>query len=178
MVLDLPGFKSPLGQRDVRETSQSNVVTENFNTTDFLVASNIVNLKNKTSYWSCSATAFHALLPDVDDIHYGMNTGDLTADAAINNDTLQAPVNLPNGAVITGVIVYGSDGTNAVSLFRKTLNAAGSTLEMASTSINTEDTTISNATVDNSTYGYFLEVEHGNADVLYGARVTYTTDYD
>ena len=50
---------------------------------------------------------------------------------------------------------------------------------MATAAVDTEDTTISNATIDNSTYGYFFVVTNGDVgDEIHGARITYTTDYD
>jgi len=50
---------------------------------------------------------------------------------------------------------------------------------MASATVNTADATISNATIDNQNYAYNLMVSElvGNDDI-YGARITYTTDYD
>ena len=54
---------------------------------------------------------------------------------------------------------------------------------MASAAVNTADTSITagTETIDNSLYCYFMSTrtdEFDTGDEIYGARITYTTDYD
>ena len=149
-----------------------------YNADDFEVdANNIVNLKNKTSYWCCTGLNFqggenegHA---DVD--YYVDGTGK----AALNGPVATiAMVNLPHGAIITGCIVYGSESDETWTLSRADISAGTST-DLATANVNSENTTITNATVDNENYGYSLYTSPMSiADEIYGARITYTTDYD
>ncbi len=136
-----------------------------------------ISLTNKTSYWSCPGINFVAGSPDVADVNMG-NEGDM-------NDTnypgnFQAPVFLPHGAVVTAVVVYGSDTGDTWKLVLAPVNAEDSTnTTMATAVVGTEDSSISSATIDNSTNRYCLNVASpGAGDILYGARITYTTDYD
>lgn len=148
-----------------------------YNTTDFEVDSNnILNLKNKTSYWSCVGAHFHCNNPDVDDVSIDAN-GVITNDSG-GDQAVFAQVNLPNGAVVTSVVVYGDDVTTNWALTRADVSA-GSSDTMATAACNTADTSITNATIDNSEYGYFLQsADWTNGKKLYGAVIAYTTDYD
>ena len=74
------------------------------------------------------------------------------------------------------VIVNGDDTTNTWYLYRDNLTSS-SLSTIATANVNTEDSTISNATIDNSSYIYFLAVSMGSGDNVYSARITYTTDY-
>jgi hypothetical protein len=62
-------------------------------------------------------------------------------------------------------------------------NFSGTSSQMATADIGTEDTSISNATIDNSTYSYFIQAgdrisgTFSGGDMIYGAKITYTTDY-
>ena len=152
------------------------------NSDDFTIDSNnVLNLKNKTSYWSCTGNGFQPPDQSKSFTTTAANRGTLYFQSATNY--VRRSVELPHGAVITEVIVYGTDGGGDVStpqwrLCRYTL-ADQTNTEMATNTWNTADSTISNATIDNSTYGYFLEVEGLDDDMqIYGAIITYTTDYD
>ena len=176
MGLDLPKVPNSFLRTDVRDVPAGGITQTNFNTDDFLVTSGIAALKNKTSFWSCSGSNFTAPLPAADTWGYGtndnaINASDLTGDAVMN-----ASVSLPQGAVITGVIVYGSNATKTWRLRRVTLSG-GANSELATANVNTEDTTITNPTIDNSLYTYFLQAEETGHNV-FGGRITYTTDYD
>ena len=170
MVLEIPG--KILGQDDVRETPTAEFVQANFNSSDFNVDSeSVVNLKNKTSYASVAPSGFTPLSPDVlDHSHFGTfvrNNG--------GTSSFFAAVQLPDGAVVTGAVAYGDNAAKTWNFIR--VNSGGTSNTMASANINTEDTSISNATVDNSTYSYYFEISLDSTDKGYGARVTYTTDY-
>ncbi len=123
-----------------------------------------------TYYWSCKGAAFHSYNPDVDDVIYG-SYGTIKADEA--NINFITSVNLPHGAVVTSAIVYGSDATTVWRLKR---NGLGNTVptEMAGANINSADSSITNPTIDNNNYGYFIETfTMGDEDYIYGARITY-----
>lgn len=104
-----------------------------------------------------------------------------------------APVNLPDGAIVTSFRGYLYDNNSStsvsVSLRRVNLNLTSSTntlafVETTSTSTSTaprviDDPGISFPVADNSTYAYFLFAEFinpsGNSDArVAGARITYT----
>ncbi len=151
MVLDLPG--GLFGQDDVRET---NVVTSNL---------------TGTLYWSATGASFHE-----DDSAETFARNNAIFDATDGTSGQQMAVHLPHGAVVTGVIVYGSSASSTWLLSRSVISSGSSTVTMASGNHNTEDTTISNATIDNSLYAYWLlhtNIDGAGADI-YGARITYT----
>ena len=176
MVLQLDGEEEELFLRsDVRETPTDQMVQGNFNAEDFEVDANgVVNLLNKTSYWSTPALSF-----------VGSNSNltheEVTVGTAHMNGTVFAgcPVELPHGAIVTGAIVTGDAASQDDSWTLKRSPIGTATTEtLATANINTEDTTISNATIDNNTYRYyFVTTELANGDDLFGAKITYTTDY-
>ncbi len=108
-------------------------------------------LANKTSYTTVAAYAFSATNPDTNNCQY--INGYLNAQS--DNITFLAGVQLPDGAVITGAILYGSAAGESWELRRNATN--GTVSNIAGNSVNSEDTIISNATVDNSAYSYFFD---------------------
>ena len=181
MVLNIPndGEKDDKGfflRRDVRETGSENFSQANFNPDDFLVDANIVNLKNKTSFWKCAGSNFINTDPGSFTVTYNANNAH--ADIATEGAKLVATVSLPHGAVVTGAIVYGA-GTGGWIL-RRINNDFDSSQALANANIGTEDTSISSATIDNENFIYFFTTEGGlsNGSDIEGARITYTTDYD
>ena len=150
MVLDL--IKEELFKReDVRETETT--PTQGIN------------------YLSISYTDFHGDEPDVDDVTYGNNH--FTTNAAIT--AVWAPINLPHGAIITEIVVYGNDATNTWVMYRnEILNGAQGS--MGGANINTKDTTLSHTTIDNTAYSYTIKVTGMAAtDEINCAIITYTT---
>jgi hypothetical protein len=121
-----------------------------------------------TSYYNIPGSEFkHSLNTDL----WEMLNGTFYADG---DTIISSPVHLPNGSVVTGVNVYGNDTTETYTLLRKTANSTANST-MATANINTEDTTISNATIDNENYNYFFVTSTLNdGDIIYGARVNYT----
>jgi len=172
MVLDIAG--GLFEQKDVRETNAGGITESNFNTDDFSIASGVVSLKSKTSYYSINPAEWN---------HY-QSTKDVSRTSAYckpNEDAVvfHAAVHLPHGAVVTGIIVYGDAAATAESytLYRTNKDDQnGDTLAQAN--IGTADATISNATIDNSNYTYVLSTSTLDTDdKIYGAVITYTTDY-
>ena len=143
------------------------------NKDDFLVdANNILNLKNKTSYASIAGCQFQIY----DNGAY--NNEDTAGGLQINTDIspCYATIQLPHGAIITSAVIYGNISDETWILKRITSDGTSSTL--ATANFNTADTSINNATIDNSTYAYFFQTSSlDSTDVIYNAMITYTTDY-
>ena len=103
---------------------------------------------------------------------------------------MYAPVSLPDGAIVSEVVFYVYDNDNGEEvtgeMYRQTFGASASTqmaltggsgvaAQPASTSIS--DVTITNSTIDNSSYSYYLRFnteENNNQLRVYGARIRYT----
>jgi len=105
------------------------------------------------------------------------------------NDHYVAPVNLPHGATVTGVKVYGVD--DSASAFSTALykNSSGTSTIMATVNStgdtsayqNWSDTSITSATIDASSNGYALDADfNGATDQKLGYVIityTYTSPY-
>ena len=121
--------------------------------------------------WSAPGSQFIPFNPDVDNV-------DLQSGIANTDGTgilFSCEVNLPHGATITGVIVYSSESDETYLLARNTLANGIQNIMAGSTNQNTEDTTISNPLVDNSTFCYYITTSTMDAgDDIFGARITYT----
>lgn len=127
------------------------------------------NIPPETHYWSCNGSGFHVR---TDGLSFSYRDGKLKT--STDNSACYAPVSLPNGSIVTGAIVSGSISDETWTLNRIVLSDA-TVSSLASANINTEDTSISNATIDNSTYGYYFETSTlDDTDEIYGARITYT----
>lgn len=156
------------------DASTTNKGVAQFNSDDFAASSGTISLKNKTSYWSCDGSNFHAEFPDVDDVKYFDENGGFEASA--DDIRAFAPVFLPHGAVVTSVLVNGTGG-NTWRLFRHQTGFDGSV--MATQVVGATDSTITDATIDNSTYSYFFQVDDcDTGDDIVNAIISYTTDYD
>ncbi len=145
-----------------------------FNSTDFNVSSGAVSLKNKTSYLSVHPYQFQVTRPDVNLIIHEDNW---VYPSKNNVGIIGAGLSLPHGAVITGAIVWGSNASKIWDIGRT--NHSGTASAMGSGNMNSEDTSITNTTVDNLNYSYFISsMDIDSNEKIYGARITYTTDYD
>ena len=131
-------------------------------------------IKKGTHYWSCAGVNFKPDNPPDFDYYYDHEKGDIIITTAAGDEAILAPVFLLNGAVITGAIVEGSDVTNTWFLYRRKIDGSANEDTLATANVDTEDTSISNATVDNSLYYYHLKVLLYNGDIIHGARITYT----
>jgi len=102
---------------------------------------------------------------------FDLNTGSFNA---AGNVGAMGHIQIPNGAVVTGAILYGNDTAETWTLKRITLSDL-TQIVLGTAVINTEDTTISNATIDNSLYTYFFQTSTLDAaDTISGGRVTFT----
>lgn len=134
-----------------------------------------IGIRSGTHYWSCPGTAFSAGHPDVDDVFY-YKDGFIQYDAGLGDEFFAPVVGLPDGAIVTAVIVYGNAGLSDENWFLRRIDiSAGTGVTMANTACNSEDTSISHATIDNNNYAYMIYTTVISAsDRIYGARIRYT----
>jgi len=148
--------------------------TANYQVANKKYVDDTVGIAHGTYYWSCGAQSF---TPATKPANYPIieTAGDSVSFIAGSPANMIADIYLPNGAVITNAVVYGSDATESWYLYRAEINSTAAGAEMATAAIGTEDITITNPTVDNSTYKYWIyTTQLENPDLLYGARITYT----
>jgi hypothetical protein len=128
----------------------------------------------ETQFWSCNGCNFVPNDPNGNTYSYNAANGILTVTvAAGGDDSHLAPVSLPHGSVVTGAVVFGNDATNVWVLSRRA-HIGGAVSDLAAaTNVNTENTTISNAIIDNNAYSYFFATSFGANDTVEGARITY-----
>jgi len=122
-----------------------------------------------TSHVSIGGASWESSAPATDDVAKGafgtkFDTG---------SGAFVADIQIPHKAVVTGAIVYGEDATNTWILNRVDKDASSAT-PMATGNVDTEDTTISAATIDNDNYYYAFTVTIGTDDFIRAAMVTYT----
>lgn len=128
-----------------------------------------------TQYYSIAGALFHARFSDTDNIARSPNAGGGIEDSA-GGVIFFAQVNLPHGSVVTACVVYSNSLTEAWYLRRSLLTNAAATGVIATANMDTEDTTITNATIDNQLYTYNIETQAMDInDIIDGARITYTT---
>ena len=118
---------------------------------------------DKLSYYSLPGIAF-----SVDD-HYGSWYNYEVTGCSNIIGSATAPVNLPDGAVVVSAAVWGA--TEVWTLYRNSINGTGNGSVMASGNTGSEDTTISNAVINNALYKYWFAIT-ASPDI-YGARIGY-----
>ncbi len=127
--------------------------------------------------WSCPGSAFGAVSPDFTDVHIHEGAdGYIQLDSGLGDYFFAPIVGLPHGATVTAVIVYGNAGLSDENWFLRRIDiSAGTGDTMASTACNSEDTTITNPTIDNNNYAYHIGLTLISVnDRIYGARIKYT----
>jgi len=128
-----------------------------------------IAIESGTHYWSAAGTAFIVL--------GGTANYSVKDMARVTASTptvyLQVHVNLPDGAVVTSA---KCDGTPSETWeLARNIQSGGTKYTMATANLDTADTSINYATIDNSTYSYYFYVElTGGGDDLDMARITYT----
>jgi hypothetical protein len=137
---------------------------------------------------ACSATYAGGAFYPASGALIGINASTLHLDLNVSSSGVDAyaylGIDLPNGATVTNLAVYGILANAAheieVSLYRKALNGGISPTLMAQTSLTTTITvpisnntnTITNATIDRSSYSYTLVVRiNGNSVSASGTRM-------
>ena len=162
--------KTDVALGNVANTAQVTAVTGGTGITSSGGTTPAISLTNKTSYWSCPGLAFggQEVFPNAN--------GYFENDGAGIIDVFKS-VELPHGAIVTNVIVSASDTGDTWYLRRYSLTNASGDTDMATAAMGTADSTITTATIDNSSYGYYLYAELSDPTNVYGAKITYTTDY-
>ena len=128
---------------------------------------------NGTLCYSIPGISFIPAQTNIYTVTYDANGG---VTAGGNGIAFVCPVNLPNGVTVTAVAVYGNAGATAETWTLKRVALSDTTSgTMATANIDTEDTTISNAVVDNSSYAYYIVTSTLDTnDAIYNARISYT----
>jgi hypothetical protein len=145
-----------------------------------------VHWSSMTNYYNVLAADFAA---EVDGYQYTQGSNALYKDPGAGTQTWRAAVHLPQGATVTAFKIWFYDNDAAdltVQLTRRNMDNTAPVLMAICNSSGTpgsstgEDTSISNATVDNSLYSYYSAIVFPAADtssnlVFYSALITYTT---
>ena len=129
-----------------------------------------ITIDAKTSYASINGGQFSPPNPSV--ISY-IATNGYCQNVSGATTSMTAVIQLPHGAIVTSVIVYGSDATNPWG-FGRVAHGSTASSAMANANINTADSSILNATIDNSAYSYYFTVTLKHIKQVKGAKVTYT----
>ena len=136
-----------------------------------------VSLGGTTEYLSIPGNEFGAQFPDVADVNNSIGSGALNT--TTGPITYQVGVKLPHGAVVTNVICYGDAASEAETwtMRREAVASNGVTAsEMATNNFNSADATISNATIDNQNFRYYIFTSSLDTnDEIFGVVITYTT---
>ena len=137
--------------------------------------SNAPNLN--TRQWTNGGIGWIAVNPDTDTFRYGSTNGTIISDGA--SIEFVAQVNLPDGVIITEAEVFGNISDETWFLKRELVASSTDPSTLASANLNTADTSIINATVDNTLYKYFLfSSSLDTTDSIFGAKITYTSEKD
>lgn len=123
-----------------------------------------------TNYYTIRAAAFIPRNPYEDTVTI---TSSITAD--MDGINFYASVSLPDNATVLEVVVYGNAGASAETYTLARFPVDGfSQTNMASDNINTIDSSISSALIDNENYSYsFITSTLDNGDAIYSARIKY-----
>ena len=134
----------------------------------------VISLTNKTSYISIASSSFTPAEPDVVDIHYSNGYLYLKED----NVQLYSPVFLPHNAIITNIIVRGNDSADSnFWYFHKGANTSNTVGTVASGNMSSSSSSFTGSLITNQTYKYSLNAYLDSGNQLWGAVITYTTNY-
>lgn len=155
------------------------------NDKEMYISGNFAFSPAKTRYYIIGSGDF---VPESDVVEWEMATDRIFPGTDTDSCHLYAGIHLPNGAIITSFKVYWfrDDGvaTGTATLYRHNFTGTEEVMGNANSDAATgnhsvEDTTIGNATIDNSAYHYlvFIDLDPNNAalDVyLYAVVISYT----
>jgi len=130
---------------------------------------------SETKDHSINGSKFKGVNPDTDQVTISTTSGKVTANA--DGITFVCPVELPDDVTVTAAVVQGNAAAAAEdwTLVRASHGVdAGSA--MATAKINTLDSSVSNAVINNGSYHYFLKTTSLDTnDEIWSARIRYTT---
>lgn len=147
-----------------------------FKTDTLLVGRTDIELirPEKGTIISLPGAAFHGHEPNTDDLIIDVDEGTIKAQA--DGITLICPIQLPEGAIVTEVIVWGNAAAIAgetYSMIAMGVNYSGDNA-MCTASIGTASTTIAHATIENGRFHYYITTSSIDTnDTLYGLRIKY-----
>lgn len=170
---DTAGAKAQLWDGDIDEVkiySRALSATEISNLYNSKQECRDINPHDKLQIYSISPPQFIPYEPNTDDVT--IQAQDLTSNE--NSNFIYAHINLPQGAVMKEIKVWGSNTSNTWICFRGNLDDGTTYTNIASANMDSADTSISNSRIDNENYYYIISVPLNNADELHGARITYT----
>jgi hypothetical protein len=170
-----------LGNGEALRVSGLTSLNGNLTVSGVLTAPGVTYTSPRTHYYSLSSEAF---LPG-SNVDYYNTYGNGGAYIVSGSGALVAPVNLPDGAVVTEFKVFFYDGSSAdmsVSLEIQTMSGGYITMANVNSTgtpgyYNSADTTISSATIDNSQYGYLIYAYSSTWDSnlkIKGVAIKYT----
>lgn len=165
------------------EAAYSSIVDTN---ATFLTNWNSDNPTSLTRYYTIDASLIHHCR-DIDGVNR-WSFSDIPYEYVVNTTNGIAtiiPVNIPDGATITAWSIYSytnSGGINTCALKRRIksssgLNTIASFGSLSNSWSQSRTTSISNGTIDNSTYSYFIEINMGagNSDTrIRSSTIEYT----
>lgn len=136
-----------------------------------------IGYRPKTQIWSCTGSKFIAENPDTDT--FNIDNGKATAEG--NGIFFHAPVELPNNAIITSIIVYGNTAAEQETWsLRRILLSSGGSVNMTQVTVNIGTETFSQdfinkeSTIDNNKYAYWLKTSTLDTNnEIRGARIKY-----
>lgn len=130
---------------------------------------NLLKLIPGEYIWGTTAAKFMSSNEALKPVTYS-NEGWLTP-TNIATDLL-CSIEIPYGATITGIKVFGGDNGRAYTLKQIKLSD-GTPTTLVTGAINTEEKMVTNVVIDTLTYAYFIWIEDHSVDPLGGLYIRY-----
>lgn len=130
----------------------------------------LVPVKKITKTYSMGGCAFNPRNRDTDQVH-----GIVHLEADADDIEFMCMLDLPDDAVIKTVIVYGNSSASAETWQLLRITTDGSTISaVANNNINSMDSSIIGATINNSNYYYYFRTSTlDTGDEIEGFKITY-----